>query len=45
MSNSVKTKSFRLRVPIKTTKCENIIKELRRKQLTHARNETNTLLM
>ena len=41
MSNSVKTKSFRLRVPIKTTKCENIIKELRKKQLTHARNEAH----
>ena len=39
LSNNVTPKSFRLRAPIKTTKCENIMKELRRKLLTHARNE------
>ena len=33
------TKSFQLRVPTKTTECENIMKELRRKPLTHARNK------
>ena len=36
LSNNVTPKSFRLRAPIKTTKCENIMKELKRKLLTHA---------
>ena len=35
LSNNVTPKSFRLRAPIKTTKCENIMKELRRKLLMH----------
>ena len=43
LSNNVTPKSFRLRAPIKTTKCENIMKELRRKLLTHARNEVKRL--
>ena len=44
MSNNVTPNSLWLRAPIKTTKCENIIKELRRKLLTHARNETKRRL-
>ena len=44
LSNNVTPKSFRLRAPIKTTKCENIMKELRRKLLTHARNEAKRRL-
>ena len=35
LSNNVTPKSFQLRAPIKTTKCENIMKELRQKLLTH----------
>ena len=34
LSNNVTPKSFQLRAPIKTTKCENM-KELRQKLLTH----------
>ena len=44
LSNNVTPKSFRLRAPIKTTKCENIMEELKRKLLTHARNETKRRL-
>ena len=44
LSNNVTPKSFRLRAPIKSTKCENIMKELRRKLLTHARNEAKRRL-
>ena len=44
LSNNVTPKSFRLRAPIKTTKCENIMKELRRKLLTHARNDAKRRL-
>ena len=44
LSNNVTSKSFRLRAPIKTTKCKNIMKELRRKLLTHARNEAKRRL-
>ena len=44
LSNNVTPKSFRLRAPIKTTKYKNIMKELRRKLLTHARNETKRRL-
>ena len=44
LSNNVTPKSFRLRAPIKTTKCENIMKELRRKLLNHARNEAKGAL-
>ena len=35
LSNNVTPKSFQLRAPIKTTKCENIMKELRQKLLTY----------
>ena len=44
LANNVTPKSFRLCAPIKTTKCENIMKELRRKLLTHARNEAKRRL-
>ena len=44
LSNNVTPKSFRLRTPIKTTKCENIMKELRRKLLAHTQNETKQRL-
>ena len=44
LSNNVITKSFRLCGPIKTTKCERIMKELERKLLTHARNESKRRL-
>ena len=44
LSNNVTPKSFRKCAPIKTTKCENIMKELRRKLLTHARNEAKRRL-
>ena len=44
LSNNVTPKSFRLRAPIKTTKYKNIMKELRRKLLTHAWNETKRRL-
>ena len=44
LSNNVTPKSFRLRAPIKTTKCENIMKELRRKLLNHARNQAKGTL-
>ena len=37
LSNNVTLKSFRLRAPIKTTKCEITMKELRRILITHAR--------
>ena len=40
LSNNVTPKSFRLRASIKTTKCENITKQLRRKLLTHRQIET-----
>lgn len=39
MSNNVTWKSLRLRVPIKTTKCRNIMKERKRKLFTQAWNE------
>ena len=39
LSNNVTAKSCRLYAPIKTTKCENIMKELRRKLLAHAQNK------
>ena len=42
--NNITPKSFRLCAPIKTTKCENIMKELRRKLLTHAQNEAKRRL-
>ena len=44
LSNNVTPKSFRLRAAITTTKCENIMKELRRKLLNHARNEAKRRL-
>ena len=44
LSNNVTPNSFRPRAPIKTTKCENIMKKLRRKLLTHARNEAKRRL-
>ena len=44
LPNNVTPKSFRIRAPIKTTKCKNIMKELRRKLLTHARNEAKRRL-
>ena len=44
MFKNVTPKSFRLRAPIKTNKCENIMKELRRKLLTHARNKAKRRL-
>ena len=44
LSNNVTPESFSLRAPIKITKCENIMKELRRKLLTHARNEAKRRL-
>ena len=44
LSNNATPKSFRLRTPIKTTKCENIMKELRRKLLAHTQNETKRRL-
>ena len=44
LSNNVTPKSFRLRAPIKTTECENIMKELRRKLLTNAPNEAKRRL-
>ena len=43
LPNNVTPKSFRLRAPIKTTKCENM-KELRRKLLAHTQNETKRRL-
>ena len=39
LSNNVTPKSFPLCAPTKTTKRENIMKELRRKLLTHVQNE------
>ena len=44
LANNVTPKSFRLCAPIKTTKCKNIMKELRRKLLTHAQNEAKRRL-
>ena len=44
LSNSATPKSFRLRAPIKTTKCEYIMKGLGRKLLTHAWNEAKRRL-
>ena len=44
LSNNVTPKPFQPRAPIKTTKYENIMKELRRKLLSHARNEVKRRL-
>ena len=44
LSNNVTPKPFQPRATIKTTKCENIMKELRRKLLSHARNEVKRRL-
>ena len=44
LSDNVTPKSFRLRAPMKTTKCENIMKKVRRKLVSHAQNEAKRSL-